>query len=315
MIMEAITCPHCGGDLSEYRKNTVQMCPYCKRPIYAKEEGGHFTYTEEYIKEDRARLREAEVKENIRSQELEFEREKFRDQKKREEDIQAKKEKTSRWKFKLIIFLVVIIAFILQHIILNILAERREESAYEQALVEQNTPQETVYQTEEITVSQSTLQAAISSASELVAYKYFYTNLGVSEKEKKLFNKYKVPFSKDKTIFTYDGVISAGYDLKSLEIEVVDKDKKIIITMPKARILSHDVDLDSFQTYDVKNSIFTSISIDEYSDFVAALKKDREEKLKNNEEFWNQVERNAETAIKELLTATGETANYAITFK
>lgn len=134
-------------------------------------------------------------------------------------------------------------------------------------------------------------------------------------KEKKLFNKIKIPFSKDKTIFTYDGVISAGYNLKSLDIDVDNDAKQIIIKLPEARILSHQINMDSFKTYDIKKSIFTSISMGEYSEFVEALKKSQEEKLQKNSEFWNQVELNAEMSIKELLSVNGETNTYTISFK
>lgn len=76
MIMKAITCPHCGGDLKEFKINTVQICPYCKRPVYASDEGGHFSYTKKIIKEDKTRMREVEAEEKRRNEEINFKREK-----------------------------------------------------------------------------------------------------------------------------------------------------------------------------------------------------------------------------------------------
>lgn len=308
MIMEQINCPYCGGNLSEFRNNPIQICPYCHNSIYANDEGGHYTYTKVIIKEDKARIKEAEAKENIKLQQMEFEKEKYYEESRKEE-------KRKKWKIRIGIVVAFFIILVGQNIYLNLEARRREQKAYQQALVEQNTPKETVYQTDQVVVLKSSLQATISSASEMVSYKYFYTNLGETEKDRKLFKRIKLPFTTEKTLFTYDGVISAGYDLKSVEITVDDKEKKIIIKLPKARILSHDIDTGSFQTYDVKKSIFTSISIEEYTEFIDALKKNQEEKLNSNADFWKQVSLNAQTAIKELLISSGTSGDYSIKFE
>jgi len=308
MIMERIDCPYCGGNLSEYRDKPVQICPYCHNTIYANDEGGHFTYTKVFIKEDKARIREAEAKEKIKLQQVAFEKEKYYEQSRKEENRR-------KWKIRLGIVAAFVIVLAGQNVFLNLEAQRREEKAYQQALVEQNTPRETVFQTDRISVLKSSLQATIASANELVSYKYFYTNLGETEKDRKLFKTIKLPFTTEKTLFTYDGVISAGYDLKSVDIDVDNKEKIITITLPKARILSHDIDTGSFQTYDIKKSVFTNVSIAEYTEFIDALKNNQEERLKSNEEFWSQVALNAQTSIKELITSSGASGNYSIKFK
>ena len=79
--------------------------------------------------------------------------------------------------------------------------------------------------------------------------------------------------------------------------------------------MSHDIDTGSFQTYDIKKSVFTNVSIAEYTEFIDALKNNQEERLKRNEEFWSQVALNAQTSIKELITSSGASGNYSIKFK
>ena len=310
MIMKSLSCPYCGGDLKEFDKNKVHVCPYCGKKIYFDNERS-FTYQKIYTKEDKARIREAEAEEAIRSQEIAFEKEKYFDKAKRENR-----------KMKLVIaaslIALIVLALIGRLVALEIDSRKKDQMLHDQLIVNQNTPEETIIQEdngqETKKVSKRTLQAAVSSASEIVTYKYYYTNLGESEKDKKLFKSIPVPFSKEKTLFTYDGVIAAGYDLRSVKINVDNMERVITVTLPQARILSHEIDMDSFKIYDIKKSIFTSMEMEEYTEYIKALKKKQEENLNDKEEFWEQVRAGAEVSVKELLEATGETGDYTITF-
>ena len=306
MIMKALSCPYCGGDLKEFDKNKVHTCPYCGKSIRFDNERS-FTYEKIYTKEDKARIREAEAAESIRSQEIAFEKEKYFDKEKR-------KEKKGRFIVVASLIALVLLGLIGKLAIREINARKKEEMVYDQLVVDQNSPENTIIEERTKKVSKRTLQGTVSSASEIVTYKYYYTNLGETEKDKKIFKSVSVPFTKEKTLFTYDGVISAGYNLKSVEIDVDDEKQVITVTLPEPRILSHEVDMDSFRIYDIKKSIFTSMEMEEYTEYINALKKSQEETLNNKEEFWEQVRTGAELSVKELLIATGATGDYTITF-
>ena len=56
------------------------------------------------------------------------------------------------------------------------------------------------------------------------------------------------------------------------------------------------------------------MEMEEYTEYIKALKKKQEENLNDKEEFWEQVRAGAEVSVKELLEATGETGDYTITF-
>ena len=85
--------------------------------------------------------------------------------------------------------------------------------------------------------------------------------------------------------------------------------------LPEPKVLSHELDEKSFQTYDVKKSIFTSSELTDYAQFVGELKKSEEEKLDGNRDFWNQLEKNTEKTIKSLMTADDKTDDYNISFE
>ena len=165
-----------------------------------------------------------------------------------------------------------------------------------------------------IYVSPSTIREVIVPAAELVSYKYFYTDADVYEKSAYVFKKVKVPFSTDKTVFTYSGVISVGVNLVDTEIEV-DNDKKTIqITLDEPYIMSNQIDNDTFQAYDVKNSIFTSVNISEFVALKDALEKNQEEKLMKNDEFWKQTKISTTNTISSLINASKEAEDYTISY-
>ena len=165
----------------------------------------------------------------------------------------------------------------------------------------------------EITVK--TLKEYIAPASELITYKYFYTDAGTYEKSQTIGKTdIKIPFSTDKVVYTYSGTISAGIDVGDIKFAVDDKNMKITVAMPQPKILAHELDENSFQTYDVKNSVFTSSDLKDYADFSKSLKDTQEDKLMSNEVFWNNVKGNAEGVIRGLITANDEVDDYSLDF-
>lgn len=168
--------------------------------------------------------------------------------------------------------------------------------------------------TEPFYVTPSTLREVVAPAAELVSYKYFYTDADVYEKSAYVFKKIKVPFSTDKTVFTYSGVISVGVNLDDTEIEVDDDKKTIQITLNEPYIMSNQIDNDTFQAYDVKNSIFTSVNISEFVALKDALEKNQEEKLMKNDEFWKQIKISTTNTISSLINASKEAEDYTISY-
>ena len=171
--------------------------------------------------------------------------------------------------------------------------------------------QEEVVVTPDATVTAATLREVVAPAAELTAYKYYYTDIDTYEKSQKIW-KIKVPFTTDTSVFSYSGEIGAGIDLDDAEFDVADK--AITVTLPKPDILYHELDEKSFQSYDIKNSVFVSTNISEYADMIAALKERQEQKLNDNAEFWKSVKANTETVLRGVMTASGQLDEYTVSF-
>lgn len=146
-------------------------------------------------------------------------------------------------------------------------------------------------------ITSDTLFQQLQSISSLATLEYHYTNMGKFEKNADL-NGWTIPLTKASFILAYDGKITAGISLEDLKIEV--EDKKIIITLPEASVLSHEVDEESIEIYDESNNLFNPISISDYAAFSKQQKKIMETKAIEGG-LLEQAQKKAGDVIKQLL--------------
>ena len=145
-------------------------------------------------------------------------------------------------------------------------------------------------------------------------YKYYYSDVDTYEKSQKVW-KIKVPFTTDKCVFSYSGKIGAGIDLDNADFTVDSAGKAVTVTLPKPDILYHELDEKSFQSYNIKNSVFTSTDISGYAEMIDALKMRQEQKLTDNADFWQNVKTNTEAVLRSVMTASAQLDDYAIEFR
>lgn len=119
------------------------------------------------------------------------------------------------------------------------------------------------------------VQNQISEIAELATVTYSYTELGQYESSKEFYGA-KVPFTTNKFILTYDGIIKAGVDMSKAQVE--SKDGTITVILPEAQVLSHEIDENSVKVFDEKTSIFNQFTVEDYTAFYADQKKSVEEK-------------------------------------
>ena len=189
------------------------------------------------------------------------------------------------------------------------------EQAYQQALRDAGANHQVVEVTPDMKVDAATIREVIAPAAKLISYEYFYTDADQYEKSAHFFgSNIKVPFTTDRSIFTYAGTISAGVDLSTANIEADDVKKLVTVTLGAPKVLAHQLDLDSFQIYDVKNSIFTTVNLRDYVDMQAALMKKQEEKLAVNTDFWQKLEENTKSILDGLIKSSGAAADYTVIY-
>lgn len=214
-----------------------------------------------------------------------------------------------------VVVLAALVILLLQHMILSHMAAARAEKEYQRGLDEAKATVETVEVSPEITLEAATLRELVAATGKLTAYEYFYTDVGTYEKSQKLFNTdIALPFTTDKTLYTYSGKIGAGIELGQIVFEVDNDKKTITATFPEPKILFHEMGKE-FEFYDVMKAAFSQSNFNDFEEFRGALMEKQEEKLKNNQDFWESVKENSETVVKGLVTASGQIDDYTIICK
>ena len=154
--------------------------------------------------------------------------------------------------------------------------------------------------TEHEEMSAIVVQNQISAISELATVTYHYTELGQYESSKDFYGT-KVPFTTSKFIITYEGTIKGGIDMDAAKIDVDEAGKKVTVTVPPAKILSHEIHEDTIMVFDEKKSIFNPLTVEDYAAFYADQKVEVESKAKT-QGVLSEARTQAKLAVRNLLT-------------
>ena len=159
---------------------------------------------------------------------------------------------------------------------------------------------------EPIAITSDLLSQQIQGISELASVEYNYTNMGKYENQATFYG-WKVPFTTKSFILSYDGKIKAGIDMSLVEVHV--SGKNINISIPEAKILSHEIDEKSIEVFDETKNIFNQISITDYNQFAIDQKESMENKAKEKgllEEAQNKAQETIKTFVESMYSSDDE---------
>ncbi len=122
-----------------------------------------------------------------------------------------------------------------------------------------------------------------------------------------------VPGTQSNYVYSYDGVIKAGIDFEELDISVDDLRHEITIRFPEFRILSTEIDDDSFTLYNDGANLFTSLKLEDVNRSNTELKKAARETAVRNGILEN-ARTNAELLIRGFLAGMYDLSVYTIRF-
>ena len=123
------------------------------------------------------------------------------------------------------------------------------------------------------------ISGKLTEISEYATLEYYYTNIGKFEDQGDFYGK-KIPLSTKSFIITYDGVMKMGIRGEDINVDV--KENQIIVDMPPAEILSHEIKNDTMEVFDQTRNIFNPIKIEDYNAFYSDNKKEMEDKVLKN---------------------------------
>ena len=139
-----------------------------------------------------------------------------------------------------------------------------------------------------------TTKIGFEDIGELATQTAYCTQLNVTENARKLLGV-TIPFTQSKYIYSYDIVIKAGFDFE--DIKWKENGTNIEVKLPEAKVLSNEMDLDSFKIYHEDESIFNQITMTENNEAVKDLKQKAEE-----DAIANGLLENARTNVEIILT-------------
>ena len=157
------------------------------------------------------------------------------------------------------------------------------------------------------------IRELMKQAEPLLTMSYSYTDSDSFESHQEMFGK-KVPFTTSSVILTFDGTVNMGIDPEAIIYTVDSQEKTIAVNLPAPELLSHDLDEDSIQYYDVKSSIFRSASMADYTALLKDIKSKMCDKIVNERKFDKKTLDNAETVIRSMLAAADLTKDYTPLF-
>lgn len=146
---------------------------------------------------------------------------------------------------------------------------------------------------------------------ELATQSAYTTEVNVTEASRDLFGV-SIPFTQSKYIYSYDVELKAGFDFGEIEWKL--SDHRIEVSLPEAKILSCEIDLDSLKVYHEEESIFRQVTLEENNEALKTLKENAENDAVANG-FLENARSNAETILTGFFGNVYNLDEYEIIFK
>lgn len=155
-----------------------------------------------------------------------------------------------------------------------------------------------------------TAKIGFKDIGELATQSAYCTEVNVTEAARELFGV-EIPFTESKYIYSYAINIKAGFDFEEIEWRL--NDKKIEVKLPETKILSSEIDLDSFELYHEDESIFRQIKLDENNKALKSMQENAENDAIANGLLDN-ARANAETILTGFFAGVYDMDEYEIVF-
>lgn len=165
----------------------------------------------------------------------------------------------------------------------------------------------------DVVISGETIKMAMKNIGKLSTAEYTFTHVEKVNSQKEI-KGFKIPFTKNSFIYSYDGMITAGIDFTEIDIQKDDASKKISVILPEVKIHSSELDETSFKLYDESNNIFNPIKVSDVADSFKHLKETEEEKA-INKGLIERAKKNAISMVENFMHGSYNVTDYSITVK
>lgn len=177
-------------------------------------------------------------------------------------------------------------------------------------------PEPPVLTEEKQTITVEDLESVIEPASDLITLRYRYTEADIVRNAKE-FMDFELPLTEEVEIIRYSGIVGAGIDISKVSFNVQDSEDengkgRIVVTLPKLKVVQNEIDEESFEVVTVKQTIFNPQGISDATQLLAELKKKAKKRVLEDKQFLADARTNAETVLSNFLTGANVGAYYDI---
>lgn len=162
-------------------------------------------------------------------------------------------------------------------------------------------------------ISSRTTKLGLKNIGELATQAGYFTSVQTIKENREVLGV-AIPGTYSNYIFSYDGVIKAGFDFEKIEYSVDEAEKTIHIKLPEAEILSVEIDESSFKLYNDGENIFTPLKMEKVNMALAKLKETARQTATDNGLLDNAVA-NAKVLITGFLAGSFDMNKYTVVFE
>lgn len=150
------------------------------------------------------------------------------------------------------------------------------------------------------------LSIEFKNVGELVTQSAFVRVLEDSSVNRKIFEKFEIPFTESRKMFSYIVQVDASINFEEISIEKIDdKDKTIKVKLPHAKVYNATPDLDSFKSY---------IDSEKYNEALKELKDQGEQDAVDNG-LLEKADENGKTLIESFIKSNKKYKDYNVEYE
>ena len=164
-----------------------------------------------------------------------------------------------------------------------------------------------------LAVTANVTELGLRNIGEMATQAGYFTSVQTIRKSRDVFG-IEVPGTQSNYVYSYDGDIKAGLNFEDIDVQVNELTRVITVKLPEIRILSVEIQEDSFRLYNDGNNLFTSLKMEDVNESLAELKKNARETAVQNGILEN-ARTNAETLIRSFLASTVDLSVYTLRFE
>lgn len=161
-----------------------------------------------------------------------------------------------------------------------------------------------------ITHESKTTKIGFENIGELATQAAYCVEVNLTDSFVKLWG-WNLPFTQSKYIYSYNVTIKAGCDFGKIEWEATKNE--VHVKLPEMKVLSCEIDPESFKVYHEKESVFNRITLEENNEAFKTLRDNAVNSAIENGLFDN-ARANAELLITAFLRADYPEDKYTIVF-